>query len=411
MLGQALQAAGFELRLAAPENFAQFSQAHGLRFYPLRGDVQQIMASEAGQRFLERGSANPLQTIRAMRTLVGPVAVQMAEDLLAACRDTDALIALAVFAPLAKTVAEVCHLPLILFEPTPLLPSRAFASPGWPIQKNLGGLPNRLSGMAMLQVIWQWYSPALNRFRRGLGLRPHTLGSFNQILASTPLLGAYSPQIIPHPADWPASVHITGYWLPDASVVWQAPPELLAFLAAGPPPIYVGFGSMAGSHPEQLAAVVLDALAQSGQRGVLLTGWGGLRAEAAPDNVFLLDTAPHSWLFPQMAAVVHHGGAGTTAEGLRAGVPTIIVPFNFDQPFWGARIQAMGLGPPPIPQKDLSAARLAAAISIAVADSAMIQRARACGAALRAEDGLGQAVRIIRRILTSSASDERMRPS
>ena len=106
-------------------------------------------------------------------------------------------------------------------------------------------------------------------------------------------------------------------------------------MAAGEPPVYIGFGSMAGRNPEQLAMLILEALAKSGQRGLLLTGWGGLRPELVPDNVFVLDSAPHSWLFPRMAAVVHHGGAGTTAEGLRAGVPTVIVPFAFDQPFWG----------------------------------------------------------------------------
>ena len=142
---------------------------------------------------------------------------------------------------------------------------------------------------------------------------------------------------------------------------------------------------------------ILEALAKSGQRGLLLTGWGGLRAELVPDNVFVVDSAPHSWLFPRMAAVVHHGGAGTTAEGLRAGVPAVIVPFVFDQPFWGARIKALGLGPDPIPQKKLTADRLAHAIRIAVTDPGMKQRANSCGEAIRAEDGIGNAVKIIQR--------------
>ena len=140
---------------------------------------------------------------------------------------------------------------------------------------------------------------------------------------------------------------------------------------------------MAGRNPEQLASLILEALAKSGQRGLLLTGWGGLRTESVPDNVFVVDAAPHSWLFPRMAAVVHHGGAGTTAEGLRAGVPAVIVPFVFDQPFWGARVKALGLGPEPIPQKKLTADRLAHAIRIAVTDPGMRQRANACGAAIR----------------------------
>jgi UDP:flavonoid glycosyltransferase YjiC (YdhE family) len=163
---------------------------------------------------------------------------------------------------------------------------------------------------------------------------------------------------------------------------------------------------MAGRSPEQLAGIVLDALAQSGQRGILLTGWGGLRTERVPDNVFVLDAAPHSWLFPRMAAVVHHGGAGTTAEGLRAGVPSVIVPFILDQPFWGARIQALGLGPDPIPRKKLTADRLADAIRVAVTDSNMKQRANAYGAAIRAEDGCGNAIKRIKQYFGEPGTGE-----
>jgi sterol 3beta-glucosyltransferase len=223
------------------------------------------------------------------------------------------------------------------------------------------------------------------------------------------MLSAYSPNIIPHSADWPDSVHVTGYFFLDTQADWQPSSELKAFLEAGDPPVYIGFGSMAGRNPEQLARLILEALAKSGQRGLLLTGWGGMRTELVPDNVFVVDSAPHSWLFPRMAAVVHHGGAGTTAEGLRAGVPTVIVPFVFDQPFWGARVKALGLGPDPIPQKNLTADRLAYAIRIAVTDSGMKQRANSYGVAIRAENGIGNAVKIIKRyfgVPMSSESDQ-----
>jgi sterol 3beta-glucosyltransferase len=211
------------------------------------------------------------------------------------------------------------------------------------------------------------------------------------------MLSAYSPTVIPHPSDWPAHVHVTGYLFLDGQPDWQPSPELQAFLDAGDPPVSVGFGSMAGRNPEQLAGLVVDALARSGRRGILLTGWGGLRAARVPENVFVVDAAPHSWLFPRMAAVVHHGGAGTTAEGLRAGVPNVIVPFVFDQPFWGARVQTLGLGPQPIPQKKLTADRLAQAIDSVVTDPGMRRRASSCGKAIRAEDGVGNAVAVIRR--------------
>ncbi len=220
------------------------------------------------------------------------------------------------------------------------------------------------------------------------------------------MLGAYSPAILPHPADWPDSFHVAGYFFLDDPADWQPSPALSAFLEAGEPPVYFGFGSMSGRSPEKLASLILEALAKSGQRGLLLTGWGGLRAEQTPENVFVLESAPHSWLFPRMAAVVHHGGAGTTAEGLRAGVPEVIVPFAFDQFFWGARIQALGLGPEPIPQKRLSADRLARAISQAVTDSEMRQRAKSYGAAIRAEDGAARALEIIQRYFGEPGAGE-----
>jgi len=397
VLSRGLQQAGYRVCLAAPEDFAGFIQKHNVSFFPLRGDVQQIMASDKGRKFMETGGANPIKSIRAVRTMITPVVMKMAEDAYIACRNADAMICLGVFSAFGQSIAEALSIPIINVEPTPLLPTRSFPAPSWPIQRDLGGLHNYLSGMAMLQVLWLWYSPFVNDFRQRLGLSTYTAASFYRALRSTPMLSAYSPSIIPPPADWPDSVHVTGYFFLDTTGDWQPSSELEAFLEAGDPPVYIGFGSMAGRNPEQLTRLIMEALTKSGQRGLLLTGWGGMRTELVPDNVFVVDSAPHSWLFPRMAAVVHHGGAGTTAEGLRAGVPTLLVPFVLDQPFWGARIKALGLGPNPIPQKNLTANRLAHAIRIAVTDSGMRQRASLCGEAIRAENGLSNAVKIIQR--------------
>ena len=398
ILGQGLQQAGYHVGLAAPQNFENLIQKNGLCFHALRGDVQQMMADETGRKFMESAGSNPVRSMLAMRKMIGPMAIQMAEDALEACHNADALISLAVFAPFGKSIAEIRNIPLINIEPTPLLPTSAFPAAGWPLQKNLGGFLNRLSGSAMLRMIWQWYSPYVNEFRKRFRLVPLHGADFHQILRSTPLLGAYSPSIIPHPFDWSDEVHITGYWFQNDASEWQASDELQAFLDRGAP-VYVGFGSMGGRNPEELAAIVLQALEKSGQRGLLLTGWGGMNVMKVPDHVFVVNSAPHSWLFPRMAAVVHHGGAGTTAEGLRAGVPTVIVPFIVDQFFWGKRVKELGAGPEPIPAKKLTADILACAIQTATADSKMKEQASALGAAIRAENGVDKAVAIVKQYL------------
>ena len=211
LLGKGLQEVGYQICLAAPEDFADFIQEQGLPYFPLHGDVQQIMASDTGRSFMETGGANPIKSIRAVRTMIAPVIMKMAQDAYAACQQADAIICLGVFSAFGHSIAEALHIPIINIEPTPLLPTRAFPAPSWPIQRNLGGIHNIISGLAMLQILWLWYSPFVNEFRRFLGLQTYSWSPFNRILKSTPMLSAYSPSIIPHPADWPESLPVSPY--------------------------------------------------------------------------------------------------------------------------------------------------------------------------------------------------------
>jgi UDP:flavonoid glycosyltransferase YjiC (YdhE family) len=209
------------------------------------------------------------------------------------------------------------------------------------------------------------------------------------------VLGSYSSIVVPRPPDWGEHIHVTGYWFLDPDLDWQPPAGLVDYLESGSPPVYIGFGSMVSRIPRQTTQLISEALERSGQRGVLSTGWGGLGSAELSANVFMLDSVPHAWLFPRVSAVVHHGGSGTTGAGLRAGVPSVLVPHMGDQPFWAKRVAELGVGPQPIPRSQLTAGRLASAISSAVTDTGMHARAEALGERIRSEDGVGRAISII----------------
>lgn len=398
-LGAGLQAAGHDVRIATHAVFRDLVAGRGLDFALIRLNPQEMLKQEAGQAWMEAGK-NPVRFVRHMAQAFAPLLHEMLTDCLHACEGSDAIL----ISPLAigaLPVAEKLGAQAMLVSLWPNMPTRSAPSLyapklpfGGPLAEtynrlsyDLAALPKRLFG----RPIWQ----AINRWRgEVLGLPAESPAQLRRrmLAGEWPLLAGFSPAVCPPPSDWPSFVHVTGYWFLDAEPSWQPPAALADFLRAGPPPVYIGFGSMAGRNPEARTQIAVEALARPGRRGVLLTGWGGLHGQALPDSVLAVESAPHDWLFPQMAAVVHHGGAGTTAAGLRAGTPSVIVPFFGDQPFWGRRVAELGVGPAPIPQKQLSAARLAAAIQAAAGEQDMRRRAQELAQQIRAEDGIGRAV-------------------
>jgi UDP:flavonoid glycosyltransferase YjiC (YdhE family) len=393
-LGQALKAAGHQIRFITFENFEPLAVNQGLDFFPIRGDMQHILTGDGGQALAESGK-NPLRMAWSALRLFGVMADGIARDLSApVLGETDLIINQLPGGMFGFDLAEKYAVPMILAAVMPLTPTKyapMLAFPGW-----LAPLPgyNSLTHWLAYQLVWQGYRPAVNRWREGtLGLSKAPLWGYSRAMDARQItvLNGFSEHLVPRPADWGPHIHITGYWFPEEET-WAPPEDLSAFLAAGPAPIFIGFGSMPLRDPQGTAAMLLEALELGGQRGILQMGWGGLAAEELPDLVFNLDYAPYGWLFPRMAAVVHHGGSGTTAFGLRAGIPSIIVPFLFDQFYWGRRVAELGVGPPPIPHKKLSALRLAGAMTVAVNDEEMAQTAAGLGQKIRAEDGLGAAV-------------------
>jgi len=401
-LGHGLQAAGHIVRLTTHTRFEGLVRQYGLDFFPVVGDPQTILSSEEGRAFTTTGK-NLLRFIRAFMRAAQPFVEQLTEDALQALQGMDLLICNPLAFP-AFAVAEKLGLPVIPAPLQPVMRTHAFPNPSLSPGFSLGGTYNYWTYLFAEQLFWQFSRPMAQNVRRQLGLSPSPFwGNMGQLYKQhQPYLCGYSPLVVPNAPDLAEWMYVTGYWFLDASSHWQPPIELVNFLQSGPPPVSIGFGSMSDRHPEEMATLVIQALKRAGLRGIFITGWSGITHADLPDTILTLDDVPHQWLFPHMAAVVHHGGAGTTAAGLRAGVPNVVVPFFGDQTFWGQRVAALGVGPKPIPQKQLSISTLADVLEVATHNSQMRSRAAVLGSQLHFEQGVERAVRAVEKIMTTA---------
>ncbi|MGK4584088.1 glycosyltransferase [Kitasatospora sp. HPMI-4] len=388
-LGARLRECGHEVALATHARFADAAHSAGLGFHPLPVDPRSELASARGQRLL-RASTGPramAELLRMGRRFTPALGRSIAE---AADRaGPDLLLLSMVTAPLGQIVAEALDLPSVGLSLQPIHPTGEFASPLLGGDRSLGRLGNRLSAHGAHLALDRLYAPAVRDLRRRLGLPRQRAGALRRAhtRAGWPVLHGFSPSVVPRPADWGPELAVTGYWWPHLSADWQPPAELADFLRAGPAPVCIGFGSLVVADAGRLGQVVSDALRIARLRAVVQAGWTGLRVTG--DDVLTVQEVPHQWLFPQAAAVVHHAGAGTTAAGLRAGVPQIPVPGQLDAPFWAARLTRLGVSPRPLPLAGLTADRLAAALREAVDDPRYRLRARRLAARIDAEDGAG----------------------
>lgn len=404
-LGQGLQAAGHTVTICTAARFEQFITDHGLAYGYMNDEVLALVDSEEMREIMGNttNAWGALQATMKLSGRVGPLQRMMLEDSGRAAEAANP--DLIIFHPKAyggPHFAEKFGIPAILAPTLPqFVPTAEFPAIGFP-NLNLGGWYNRLSYSMTTRLTVLGVGGHTNRWRKANGLPTQPRGT-NFLLKLNgkpiPVLHPLSAHVLRVPGDWPAHIHAAGYWFLDSPRDWQPTPALQAFLAAGAAPVYVGFGSMVGTNPRQLTETIIAALQAAGVRGILATGWGGLEADDLPETIFKLDEAPHEWLFPQMRAIVHHGGAGTTAASLRAGKPTVISPYFGDQPFWGERVHALGVGPKPLPQKNLAVADLAEAIHTAVNDPLMRQKAEVIGEQIRNEQGIARAISILEAIV------------
>jgi sterol 3beta-glucosyltransferase len=239
----------------------------------------------------------------------------------------------------------------------------------------------------------------LNGWRSSLGLKTwngHSYHNMNGKPVET--LYAYSRFLAPKPKEWGEHLHVTGFWPLGEEAFTPDNEGLLRFLNEGEKPIYIGFGSMVGGSFEEMLHITLESLKSTGQRAILSSGWRKLTSDHLPPNVYSVDFVPHSWLFPRVKAVVHHGGAGTTAGGLRAGKPTFIVYFGGDQPYWGSRVYESGAGPEPVARRKLTISLMTERLK-QLENGKMHENAEHLAAQLLNEDGCGCACDIIENYL------------
>jgi UDP:flavonoid glycosyltransferase YjiC (YdhE family) len=370
-------------------------KSFGLEFANLGENPQDLMRTQTGQKWLGSGQ-NPISFWRELYKLVDRKVAEGLANAQEACRGTEAII-YTFFGSAGMHMAEKLDVPRIFALLQPFTRTRAFAAPQIP-PLPLGGAYNRLSYIVAEQMAWQMGRRWINDWRtNSLSLPPIPIrGPMRDLYRSgEPYLYGFSEHVVPRPTDWPAGHRVSGYWFLDQDSPWEPPGSLADFLASGPPPICMGFGSMTGDVARRMLRLSLEAIGKTDERAVLLGGWAEAERLGSSDQILTLTAAPHDWLFPRVSAVVHHGGAGTTAAGLRAGRPTLVIPFYADQPFWGRRVHALGAGPQPLSPKKLTAGRLAGAIQLTAKDPAMRTRAGAVGEKIRGENGVERAAEIV----------------
>jgi UDP:flavonoid glycosyltransferase YjiC (YdhE family) len=398
-LGRGLQQAGHAVTMAVDPIFEAFIRENGLGFAALAADP--MKALEADIRALGN---NPVKVFRWIAEYVEQIGSEYFETYLAANQGTELMVFSSVAAMAGLHVGAVLDVPMLATTLQPIVPTSGYPYsagmilPSWfPFL----GTINKASYLIFNRMFYRMFYKFINRDRQAvLGLPPLPWRAYASLdLSAYPMLHGFSRHVVPKPADYNDNQIFTGYWFLDQEFTWQPPDSLTDFLSAGPKPVYVGFGSMVDREAEELTEMVVEALRLAGMRGILLGGWTDLGGGGLPENILKIENVPHEWLFPRMAAVVHHGGAGTTAASLRSGTPSVVVPFFADQPFWGWRVARLGAGPDPIPRNKLTPGRLAAAIRQAVTDQTIRRTAAELGEKIRAEVGVGDAVRAVERVM------------
>ncbi|CEJ59350.1 hypothetical protein PMG11_07978 [Penicillium brasilianum] len=406
-LGNALQSHGHRVRIATHNVFQDFVKESFLEFFPIGGDPAQLMA----YMVKNPGLIPQIKTLRDGEIKKKQVMVaEMLAGCWRSCIEDDPVtqepfVADAIIAnpPSFAHIhcAQALGIPVHLMFTMPWSSTKAFPHPLANLQNGsmeTPGTANWVSYGVVEWLTWQGLGDVINRFRSSIDLAPvpRTEGPCLAEALEIPMTYCWSPALVPKPSDWPAHIDVCGFFFSDPPE-YTPPPQLADFLQAGPAPVYIGFGSIVVEDPQKLIDTVLAAVSRAGVRAIVSKGWSEL-AGPADTNVHYIGDCPHGWLFQHVSAVIHHGGAGTTACGLLNGRPTTIVPFFGDQPFWGDMVAKAGAGPEPIPHAMLDPENLAEAIQFCLTPEAEVA-AKEIALKMKTETGVETAVNSFHRNL------------
>lgn len=393
-LGERLVERGYAVSLAAAPDFRELVAGHGIEFEPFSVELKEVVHSDLVREWLGGSSTNQIREARLMRRVVAWTAERLAADLRRLIAGADAVVSSALTFDAADSLTAGAGVPHVSVLFQPMWPSRHGPSSAFALRPRARSWLNLawslLAGRAAFDIV----RPAGDLLRRELGLRRRSFTGYAGAVRRTPTLLAVSPAVVPPAPDWPSALRQTGFWFRPAEAVGSPARSLEQFVDEGSPPVYLGLGSMPTADPGFVVRAFAEVLHRTGRRGVVSAGLAGLgrhpAGDALPGSVLVVESPSHEWLFPRCAAVVHHGGAGTTAAAFRAGMPQVVVPHIADQPYWARRVHELGCGPKPLPRKRFDVARLGRALDEAMAPSARLA-AYGLGVRVRAEDGAGHA--------------------
>jgi len=380
---------GHSVKLAAPARFKNLVEKYGIQFIPLPGEPEDL------SRRLNDAGYNFVKMVREMMDHAIEIGAEMLRRTEEACADADLIIHTFAHVVGAHTLAREKNIPDVHIQTFPMFtPTGDYPNVTMPDLKL--HILNRFTHIVSQKITWWTSKFGYEQVCRRVGLPKRKLYfpfDNDPLRPPTPILCAWSPSVLPASKDWTSNVHVTGYYFFDHVKDYQPSAELQSFLKEGKPPTCISFGSMVNRDVERIDHIVRDALARTDNRGVILSGWSDVKNDSSSD-VLYLDSVPHDWLLPQCKIIIHHGGAGTTSAGLRAGIPNVVVPFTADQPFWGRQVQKIGASPKPIYVNKLSVENLTQAI-VEADDEVVRRRAQAIGQSLRSENGVQYAARLI----------------